>query len=224
MPNFQRAFETLMLASIHGHVLSSVLFMLLPLHIQDLLLRGNRGAKAFLWKIMRTSAASAAKQNTDSNNGDRNKQNNYLQSRQEDVSPASREKPQLKGFSADVHRDGCTEGCWCSEPASHVNQRRCQICTSSGRLCRMPCCIGGTGAIACICMHISLSGFRHVENSTRTPSKARMRNLGPLPSISQCPFTWQRLLSHTLCCSGTCDQMSVHFLSSPQQMRLSGIV
>lgn len=92
-----------MLASIHGHVLSSVLFVLLPLHIQDLLLRGNRGAKAFLWKIMRTSAASAAKQNTDLNNRDRNKQNNCLQSRQEDVSPASREKPQLKGFSVDVH-------------------------------------------------------------------------------------------------------------------------
>lgn len=48
MPNFQRAFEALTLASIHGHVLSSVLFVLLPLHIQDLLLHGNRGAKAFL--------------------------------------------------------------------------------------------------------------------------------------------------------------------------------
>lgn len=64
-----------MLASIYGHVLSNVLFVLLLLCIQDLLLCGNWGAKTFLWKIMRTSAASAAKQNTDSNNRDRNKQN-----------------------------------------------------------------------------------------------------------------------------------------------------
>lgn len=221
MPNFQRAFEALTLASIHGHVLSSVLFVLLPLHIQDLLLHGNRGAKAFLWKIMRTSAASAAKQNTDLNNRDRNKQNNCLQSRQEDVSPASREKPQLKGFSADVHRAGCTEGCWvlraclpCKPkkmPNLHLQWQTLQDATLHRR---------HRGN----CMHTSISDFRHVENSTRTPSKARMRELGPLPSICQCPFTWQRLLSHSLCCSGRCDQMSVHFLSSPQLMRLSGIV
>lgn len=50
-----------MLASIYGHVLSNELFVLLLLCIQDLLLCGNWGAKTSLWKIMRTSAASAAK-------------------------------------------------------------------------------------------------------------------------------------------------------------------
>lgn len=75
MPNFQRAFEALMLASIYRNILSNVPFVLLLSYIQDLLLCGNWGAKTFLWKIMRTSAASAAKRNTDSNNRDRNKQN-----------------------------------------------------------------------------------------------------------------------------------------------------
>lgn len=39
-----------------------MLFVLLLLCIQDLLLRGKRAARILLWKIMRTSAASAAKQ------------------------------------------------------------------------------------------------------------------------------------------------------------------
>lgn len=88
MPNFQRVFEALMLASIHGHVLSSVLFVLLPLCIQDLLLRGIWGAKTFLWKIMRTSATSAAKQNTDSKNRERSKQNNSKAGREMSLQPA----------------------------------------------------------------------------------------------------------------------------------------
>lgn len=49
-------------ASSHGHGFSNVLFVLLLLCIQDLLLRGNQAAKILLWKIMRTSAASAPKQ------------------------------------------------------------------------------------------------------------------------------------------------------------------
>lgn len=75
MPSFQRAVEALLPASIYGRVFSNVLFVLLLLCIQDLLLCGNGGAKTFLWKIMRTSAASAAKQNTDSNTRDGNEQN-----------------------------------------------------------------------------------------------------------------------------------------------------
>lgn len=88
MPNFQRAFEALMLASIHGHVLSSVLFVLLPSCIQDLLLRGIWGAKTFLWKIMRTSATSAAKQNTDSRNREGSKQNNSKAGKMMSLQPA----------------------------------------------------------------------------------------------------------------------------------------
>jgi len=77
-----------MLASIHGHVLSSVLFVLLPSCIQDLLLRGIWGAKTFLWKIMRTSATSAAKQNTDSKNREGSKQNNSKAGKEMSLQPA----------------------------------------------------------------------------------------------------------------------------------------